>query len=178
MLTMLALALSVAQVTTPATVPPTPTPAVPSAAAARLDRGGDPMPAADARIARADSMALAGRVDAAAHLLNQVIDEQTAAGRYAKDAMWHLAMAYDFADNDARLARTLDALARAAATYGDPQMELTATFEATRLHAQLRDGEATADRVDRIRCLLQSPVIPDAVKADYRSRIVDGAKRD
>jgi hypothetical protein len=177
MLTTLALVFSVAQAAAPVPVTRLPAAAPVFAARSAPVRADDLAPSIDGRIARADSLALAGRIGAAEDLLHHVIDEQASAGRYARDALWHLAMAYDFTDDNAKLARTLDQLAAAAATYGDPQMELEATFEATRLHVELRDGRAELSRVDRIRCLLQSPAIPEAVKADYKSRIVDDTKK-
>lgn len=125
----------------------------------------------EARIARGDSLVFAGRIGAGTDLLRSVIDEQRAAGQYARDALWHLASAYFLVDDRAQTAHTLDHLADEAAQFGDPQMELQASFEAARLHAQLGEGARARDRAARVLALLQSPAIPDAVKDDFRARI-------
>lgn len=127
----------------------------------------------DARIARADSLAFAGRMDRAVRLYEAVIDGQDAAGRYAKDALWHLAMAYYVDGDPVNTVRTLDQLANAAGRFGDPRTELEASYQSARFHAALHDTRSAEDRLARVRCLMQSPVIPDAVKADYETRLAE-----
>ena len=171
----LALILSAAQFAAPATSAPAPL-SVPRAVHLSVPpapRGTAANLGADARMARADSLLFAGRLDKARDLYRDVISDETEAGHYAREAYWHLAVAFDLNDNTENTARTLDQLAEAAATFGDPQTELSATFESARLHALMRDGRTAMDRVARVRCLMQSPAIPDDVKAGYQARIIE-----
>jgi hypothetical protein len=131
-----------------------------------------PAPSRDeARLARADSLAFAGDMSAAERVYRALIDDQTDAGQYAKDALWHLAMAYYLADDPLKTVRALDQLAAAADRFGDPETELVASYESARFYSALRNDVVARDRVDRVRSLLQSPVIPASVKADYEQRM-------
>ncbi len=128
-------------------------------------------PAVDRRLARADSLAFAGDMDAAQSLYRSLINSETDAGHYAKDALWHLAMAYYLVDDPARTVRTLDQLASAAGRFGDPATELVASYEAARFYTAMRQPGIARDRIARVRCLMESPVIPDGVKSDYTARL-------
>ncbi len=128
-------------------------------------------PAVDGRLARADSLVFAGNIRAARPLYRALIRSETDAGHYAQEALWHLAMAYHLADDPAGTVRTLDQLAFAAAQFGDPETELMASYEAARFYAAMRQPFVARDRLARVRCLMQSPVIPAAMKADYTARL-------
>ncbi len=148
----------------------TPAASVPERAAAVVVRHPG-SPAVETRLARADSLAFAGDMDAAQSLYRSVINGETDAGRYPKDALWHLAMAYDLANDPFNTVRTLDQLASTAGQFGDPETELVASYEAARFYDAMRQPVISRDRIARVRCLMESPVIPDAVKSDYRARL-------
>ncbi len=172
MLSTLAVILSAAQFAAPTAVTPTPLPPAAHVSVPSVPGTPDTRATPDARIAHADSLVFAGRLGRAEDLYRDVIRDEEQAGRYARDAYWKLAVAFDLADNTASTARTLDQLAEAASTFGDPQTELAASFESARLHVLMRDGRTARTRAARVRCLLQSPAIPAAVKADYEARII------
>ncbi len=125
-----------------------------------------------AALARADAAWQEGRGKDARRIYQDLIAQQRAAGEFAGTAMWRLALNYLYADEKTRAAQQLDELAEAAATYGDPTMQLRATFEAATLWQQLKRGDLVVPRVERTRALLQSPVIPEAEKEQVRKRMV------
>lgn len=130
----------------------------------------DPARVADA-LARADVAWQEGRGKDARRIYQDLIAQQRAAGEFAATAMWRLALNYLYADETMRAAVQLDELADAAATYGDPSMQLRATFEAATLWQQLKRGDLVMPRVERARALLQSPAIPDAEKELVKRRM-------
>jgi len=124
-----------------------------------------------AMLDKADEALVAGRFNEARKAYRTVIDEQRSAGLYAGEALWHLATAYFFVDAAGDAADTLDELAIEAARFGDPSMELRATFESAILNQNLhRSGMAVA-KLPRVKALLQSPAISDAQKAEVSQRI-------
>ena len=146
----------------------TATPPVPAAAAALP---GTSMPVSAIRLARADSLVFAGDVTAAQSLYRSLAFHDNSAAHYAKAPLWDLAMADRLADQPFRMVTTLDDLASAARRYGDPEMELVASFEAARYYAAMGQPVISRDRLARVSALLQSPVIPTAIKADYAARM-------
>ena len=65
----------------------------------------------------------------------------------------------------------LDQLAEAAATFGDPAMELRARFEAAVLYSRNRESERMATHLRRVRALLKSPVIGENTRQSIRERL-------
>lgn len=124
-----------------------------------------------AALARADSASQAGRNREARRIYQDLIQEQVAADQYAGEAMWRLALNYLYSDDARRAAEQLDVTAAAAARYGDPALQLRATFEAAALWQKLRRPDLVAERIDRTRALLQSPLVPDADKDAVRQRM-------
>lgn len=123
-------------------------------------------------LARADASMFAGRLREARGLYRQVIRRQREAEQYERIALWNLAHCYLVGDDMAGAAATLDELALAAEKYGDPSLELLATFSAAVYYQQLKRTELLAPRIARVRALLQSPAIPDSEKADFTRRLV------
>lgn len=122
-------------------------------------------------LARADYASSEGRMQEARRIYQNVIKEQVAADEFAGTAMWRLALLYLYSDDHRRAALQLDELAAAAARYGDPTMQLRASFEAAALWQKLRRNDLVTERVDRARALLQSPAIPESEKASIRVRM-------
>lgn len=127
-----------------------------------------------AMLARADEASFAGRLGEAKRLYRSLIDEQRDADQFAPLPLWRLATTHFYGDDRRGAALVLDELARDAARYGDPGTELRATFEAAVLWRQLKQHDVAAERIERVQCLLQSPVIPEAEKASFRGRMIEG----
>ena len=164
-ITLLAMALQGAGPAAVTSVAPPPAPAA-IVAAPRTH-----MPASRIRLARADSLLFAGDMNAAQSLYRSLANRETDAGRYAKQPLWDLAMSYRLAGEPVNMVRTLDDLASAARRFGDPETELVASYETARYYAAMRQSVVSRDRMARVRSLLQSPVIPTAIKADYTARL-------
>ena len=126
-------------------------------------------------LTRADEASFSGHFDEARRLYRKLIDEQGSSDEFASVALWRLATAHLWVDARRDAAEVLDELARAAARYGDPETEMRATFEAAVLWSHLKRHDLVAERVARVRSLFKSPAITDALKDDYRSRIVEAA---
>jgi hypothetical protein len=124
-----------------------------------------------AMLDKADELLVAGRFGEAKKAYRNVIDEQHAAGRYAGEGLWHLASAYFFADDNAGAADALDELATDAARFGDPSMELRATFESAILNQNMHRPGGVAPKFARVKALLQSPAISEAQKSEVTQRI-------
>lgn len=122
-------------------------------------------------LARADEASYAGRVGEARRLYRSVITAQKAGDQFAGDALWRLATTNLYADDVRGAAEALDELAASAARYGDPTWELRGTFEAAVLYAHLKRPDLVATRLERVRCLLKSPVISETEKSGIRERI-------
>jgi hypothetical protein len=133
----------------------------------------DPADAARIRalLDKADESLVAGRLGDAKKAYRNVIEEQRAAGLYAGEALWHLASAYFFSDDNAGAVETLDELAVEAARFGDPSMELRATFESAVINQNMRRPSSVAAKLARVKALLQSPAISDTQKAEVTERI-------
>jgi len=125
-------------------------------------------------LAEADSLAAAGRNGPARKRYRAVIDEQLAAGQYPSEAYWQLTNSYFFHDDDFRAAETLEELAAAASRFGDPAMELRATFESAIMFQRHKVNARVAPKVERVRALLKSPVIDRELKESIERRMVGG----
>jgi hypothetical protein len=130
----------------------------------------DPVRVADA-LARADVAWQEGRGMEARRIYQGLIAEQRDAREFAGTAMWRLALNYLYADDKTKAAMQLDELADQAAVFGDPALQLRATFEAAVLWQQLKRPELVPARIERAMALLQSPAIPDADKEFVRERM-------
>jgi len=120
---------------------------------------------------RASQATYSGRAKEARAIYRKLIAEQRAAGEYAKLPLWSLALHYFYEDDTRNAALTLDELASEANRFGDPTMELRAMFEATSLWVKRKELANGADRVERIKDLLKSPVIAEADKREFQSRM-------
>ncbi len=124
-----------------------------------------------ATMLKADALFESGRIKEARTLYRTLANEQSAEEQYAGAVLWRLAETY-FAGDDARgAARALDAVAEAAGRFGDPALELKATFEAALVYQELKDRSAVALRLPRIKTLLQSPVVPQEQKQEIKGRM-------
>lgn len=130
----------------------------------------DPM-AVRTALAKAEDATYNGRAGEARKIYKKLIEEQRASGEFPGTALWRLALNYLYADDSWRAALTLDELASDANRFGDPAMELRASFESAVLWQQLKRPELVATRVERTRSLLQSTVIADSLKDDIRKRM-------
>ncbi len=105
--------------------------------------------------------------------LRQLIDEQHESRQYAGKAIWRLATNHIY-DGDSRGgAMLLDDLAVEAARFGDPTMELNATFEAAIIWQKLKRNDLAMHNLERVQYLLQSPAIDADVKSRIQRRIVE-----
>jgi hypothetical protein len=130
----------------------------------------DPI-AVSSALARADDATYNGRAGEARRIYRKLVEDQRNSGEFAGTALWRLALNYLYADDAWHAALTLDELAADANRFGDPAMELRASFEAAVLWQQLKRPELVPSRVDRARALLQSKVIADSLKDDIRRRM-------
>ena len=125
-----------------------------------------------AALKQADDAMAAGRMSAARRMYRDVIQEQRDARQYAGTALWRLASNHVY-DGDIRGgALMLDDLAAEAARYGDPTMELRATFEAAVLWQKVKRHDMSRRNLERVDCLLQSPAIAEIEKDRVKKRIV------
>jgi hypothetical protein len=147
--------------------------AVPARTFVARSIGGDEPNAARIRamLEKADESLVAGKLGEAKKAYRNVIDEQRAAGLYAGEALWHLASTYFFLDDNSGAADALDELAADAAHFGDPSMELRATFESAILNQNMHRSSGVAAKFARVKALLQSPAIGDAQKSEVTQRI-------
>jgi hypothetical protein len=124
-----------------------------------------------AGIAEAERFAAAGRMADARRAYRKLISQELDAGEYPSAAMWRLANAYFGDGNELDAARELDRLADAASTFGDPEMELRARFEAAVLYSRHHEPARVAAHVQRVRALLKSPVIDDRTRRSISARL-------
>jgi len=134
-----------------------------------------PVPFDSARVrsllSRAEEASFAGRIGEARRLYREVIDAHRESNQPAGMVLWRLATTNLYADDKQAAASNLDEMAEVSARFGDPVSELKATFEAAILYSQIKRGDLVAARMERVNCLLQSPVISDEEKARVRERI-------
>jgi hypothetical protein len=124
-----------------------------------------------ALLSKADASLQAGRVKEAVGVYRAIIGEQRNEGQYAGRTLWLLAQTYYATDDLGRAASVLDELAEAAGQYGDPVMELKATFESALLNQAMKKPAAVAARIPRIKALLQSPAVSLEQKRQVESRL-------
>lgn len=125
-----------------------------------------------AALKAADDAMVTGRMSVARRIYRDVIQEQRDARQYAGTALWRLASSQVY-DGDIRdAAELLDDLAIEAARFGDPAMELRATFEAAVLWQKAKRQDKARFNLERVDYLLQSPVIPEIDKARVKQRII------
>ena len=125
-------------------------------------------------LAKADEASFAGRVNEARRMYRTLIDEQREADQFAGAALWRLATTNLYAEDQRGAASVLDELAADAARYGDPRTELRAAFEAAVIYSHLKRQDLVAARMERVRCLLQSPFVTDQEKESVKGRIREG----
>jgi hypothetical protein len=122
---------------------------------------------------KADVATASGRMSEARRIYRQLIDEQRESRQYAGKAIWRLATNHIY-DGDARGgAELLDDLAVEASRFGDPTMELNATFEAAILWQKVKRNDLAMRNLERVQYLLQSPAIDAHVKTRIQQRIVE-----
>jgi hypothetical protein len=135
-----------------------------------------------ARLAVADSLVYSGKLHEAQVRYRELVEELRASGQYPRDALWHLATSYLYtnpsgevaAPDAGEVAGIMDELSAAAAKFGDPTTELNATFEAAALYQGMHMSVRAAQRLDRVKELLQSPAISDGAKRQVEGRIASG----
>lgn len=123
-------------------------------------------------LAAADEASVNGREAEAIRLYKAIAAEQREARVYAGTALWRMAGAQLFQGKIVDAALSLDATAQEAARFGDPTMELKATFEAAILWQKAKRNDAAMSHLDRVRDLLRSPVIDEELKTSIERRIV------
>ncbi len=124
-------------------------------------------------LSKADNATAAGRMTEARRMYRTLIDEQRESRQYAGKAIWRLATNHIY-DGDARGGATLlDDLAVEASRFGDPTMELNATFEAAILWQKVKRNDLAMRNLDRVEYLLQSPAISADLKERIQRRIVE-----
>lgn len=132
-------------------------------------------PEAEARIARriddAAGLMLQGGFADARGILRNVITEQDRAGAYPAVALRNLAAAEFALFRPVVAAGVLIQLADAAAAAGDPATELQALVDAAILFGQEGRSISTRALLPRIRKLLNSPAIPDAMRLELAGHL-------
>jgi hypothetical protein len=123
-------------------------------------------------LAEADALEGAGRVGEARKKYRALIDEQRQSDQYPSLALWRLANSYFYHDDEARTAQVLDELAESAAHFGDPTMELRASFEAAVIYQHAKASDKVAAKLSRVQALLKSPAIADETKKEIQGRLV------
>lgn len=126
-----------------------------------------------ATLNKADVATASGRMAEARRIYRQLIDDQRESRQYAGKTLWRLATNHIY-DGDARSgAALLDDLAVEASRFGDPTMELNATFEAAIIWQKLKRNDLAMRNLERVQLLLQSPAIDSDVKTRIQKRIVE-----
>ncbi|MCC6929628.1 MAG: hypothetical protein IT359_11615 [Gemmatimonadaceae bacterium] len=123
-------------------------------------------------LAQADAASVNGRDAEAIKLYKAIAAEQREARIYSGTALWRMAGAQLFQGKVVDAATTLDETAQEAARFGDPTMELRATFEAAILWQKAKRNDVAMSRLERVRDLLRSPVIEEDLKTSVERRIV------
>lgn len=123
-------------------------------------------------LAEADAASVNGRDAEAIKIYKSIAAEQREGGLYAGEALWRIAGAQLFQGKTVEAAMTLDQTAQEAARFGDPTMELKATFEAAILWQKAKRHDVAMAHLERVRDLLRSPVIEQELKTSVERRIV------
>lgn len=152
-------------------------------AQARLVRAGDPGPdprdplaavrgpltvdeerAVARSLDESDAMVVVGRYADARRLLRSARDLQVRAGAYPAITLRRLANVEFGLGNEVAAAGVLEELANAACAAHDPVTELQALLDATVLYAQEGKRAKVRELQPRVRKMLASPSIPDAMR--------------
>ena len=112
-----------------------------------------------------------GRLKDAKKAYERAASDARAQGEYAKDAFAGLANVQFALEDIKGAARAFDELGERAATFGDPETEITAFFNAALLYSEAGDKRSAALRVPKLKTLLQSPVISEATRRMVVARI-------
>jgi len=121
---------------------------------------------------QADQAVISGKYGEARRLYRGLIQEQKEAEEYAGTALWRLATTQLYEGAHYEAALTLDALASEAARFGDPTMELKASFEGAVLWQKVKRQDMAGRNLERVKSLLKSPVISGDDKQAIARRIV------
>jgi hypothetical protein len=124
-------------------------------------------------LVQADEASVSGRSGQARKLYRSIVQEQRNAAVYAGTALWRLAGVQLFDGKVYDAVITLEETAQEAARFGDPTMELRASFEAAVLWQKSKRNADALRNLERVRCLLQSPAVAAELKADIERRIVE-----
>ena len=85
--------------------------------------------------------------------------------------LWLLAQLDNADGRLLRAASYVDRIAEVAADYGDPVLQSRALLEVTALYAGARAHQAAADRLERLRPLLDSPHLSAEFRAEAQARL-------
>jgi tetratricopeptide (TPR) repeat protein len=122
----------------------------------------------------ADALAASGRLREAIRSLRSVASEQAEAGDYAGESLRRLAnLQYGIGD-EFQAANTLDELADAAQTFGDPPTRLRALFDAALVYQGLKLYDRVPEHVRQAKLLLKSPAIDESLRSEIASRMLKG----
>ena len=150
------------------------------AAAAQAPRGAAADAAATAlidpaevrqRLEQADALLRDGRSDEARVVLAELADEQKVAGVSAAETLLRLAAVYHGRNNLVRAAVTLDDAAAEAEAHGQPEVQARALLEAATLYTGAREHEKAVARLERLSQLLDSPHLPQDLRAEIEARV-------
>jgi len=112
----------------------------------------------------------AGDLPAARRLANQISrTEEDNAASY--EALWLIAQMEHADHHPRRAAAALDRAADAARAYGDPVAQARALLESATLYARSYQYGESSTRLARLRPLLESPHMTDAVRAEIETRL-------
>lgn len=111
-----------------------------------------------------DAMIVVGRYAEARRLLRSVRDLQVQAGAYPSVTLRRLANVEFGLGNEVAAAGVLEELASAACAAHDPVTELQALLDATVLYGQEGKRAKVRELQPRVRKMLASPAIPDAMR--------------
>jgi hypothetical protein len=125
-----------------------------------------------AALRSADALAASGHLREAIRSLRSVASEQAAAGDYAGESLRRLADLQYGVGDEFQAANTLDELADAAQTFGDPPTRLRALFDAALVYQGLKLYDRVPERVRQAKLLLKSPAIDQSLRSDIASRML------
>ncbi len=122
----------------------------------------------------ADALAASGRLREAIRSLRSVASEQREAGDYAGESLRRLANLQYGVGDEFQAANTLDELADAAQTFGDPSTRLRALFDAALVYQGLKLYDRVPEHVRQAKLLLKSPAIDESLRSDIAARMRNG----
>jgi tetratricopeptide (TPR) repeat protein len=122
----------------------------------------------------ADALAADGHLREAIRSLRSVASEQTKAGDYAGESLRRLANLQYGVGDEFQAANTLDELADAAQTFGDPSTRLRALFDAALVYQELKLYDRVPEHVRQAKLLLKSPAIDESMRSDIAARMRNG----